>query len=91
MSKKYAELSQQTTQQVLDGISNNDELKAVLSAQFGDYGMPPSKSSFVIHAAVALHYMNGGFYPVGGSSEIFKTIAPSIIASGGQILVGAAV
>lgn len=91
MSKKYAELSQQTTQQVLDVISNNDELKAVLSAQFGDYGMPPSKSSFVIHAAVALHYMNGGFYPVGGSSEIFKTIAPSIIASGGQILVGAEV
>ena len=91
MNSAYATIAQKTTQQVLDELSNNDELKAVLSAQFGDYGMPPSQSSFVIHAAVALHYMNGGFYPVGGSSEIFKTIAPSIIAAGGQILVGAAV
>lgn len=87
----YEQLAQKTTQQVLDSLSNNEELKAVLAAQFGDYGMPPSQSSFVIHAAVALHYMNGGFYPVGGSSEIFKTITPSIMASGGQILVGAAV
>ena len=66
-------------------------MKAVLSAQFGDYGMPPSKSSFVIHAAVALHYMNGGFYPVGGSEEIFNTIAPSILNAGGAILIGAGV
>ncbi|HNI33690.1 MAG TPA: NAD(P)-binding protein, partial [Chitinophagales bacterium] len=76
MNNDYSKYAHQTTKQVLDEISDNDELKAVLSAQFGDYGTPPSKSSFVIHAAVALHYMNGGFYPVGGSEEIFNTIAP---------------
>ena len=91
MNSDYANFAKKTTQQVLDEISDNNELKAVLSAQFGDYGMPPSKSSFVIHAAVALHYMNGGFYPVGGSEEIFNTIAPSILQAGGNILIGAAV
>ena len=91
MNNDYSKYAHQTTKQVLDEISDNNELKAVLSAQFGDYGTPPSKSSFVIHAAVALHYMNGGFYPVGGSEEIFNTIAPSIINAGGTILIGAAV
>lgn len=91
MNNGYDKFARQTTKQVLDSISDNEELKAVLSAQFGDYGMPPSKSSFVIHAAVALHYMNGGFYPVGGSEEIFNTIAPSILNAGGNILVGAGV
>ena len=91
MNNGYDKFARQTTKQILDSISDNEELKAVLSAQFGDYGMPPSKSSFVIHAAVALHYMNGGFYPVGGSEEIFNTIAPSILNAGGNILVGAGV
>jgi all-trans-retinol 13,14-reductase len=91
MNNGYEGFAKKTTKQVLDEISGNDELKAVLSAQFGDYGMPPSKSSFVIHAAVALHYMNGGFYPIGGSEEIFNTIAPSILNAGGNILIGAGV
>lgn len=91
MNNGYAAFAKKTTKQVLDEISDNEELKAVLSAQFGDYGMPPSQSSFVIHAAVALHYMNGGFYPVGGSEEIFNTIAPSIINAGGLVLIGAGV
>ena len=89
MNNAYSKFARKTTKQVLDEISDNEELKAVLSAQFGDYGMPPSKSSFVIHAAVALHYMNGGFYPVGGSEEIFNTIAPSILENGGDIIIGA--
>jgi all-trans-retinol 13,14-reductase len=91
LNKPYEKFYKKTTKQTLDEISDNEELKAVLSAQFGDYGMPPSKSSFVIHAAVALHYMNGGFYPIGGSEEIFNTIAPSIIKSGGKTIISAAV
>lgn len=91
LSKPYQKLYKKTTKQVLDELSDNEELKAVLAAQFGDYGMPPSKSSFVIHAAVALHYMNGGFYPIGGSEEIFNTIAPSIIKSGGKTIINAEV
>ncbi|MEZ5027024.1 MAG: NAD(P)/FAD-dependent oxidoreductase [Chitinophagales bacterium] len=91
MNNSYSDFASKSTKEVLDNISDNDELKAVLSAQFGDYGMPPGESSFVIHAAVALHYMNGGFYPIGGAGEIFNTIAPSILNAGGDIVIGAAV
>jgi all-trans-retinol 13,14-reductase len=89
MNKPFQKFYSQTTKQILDELSDNEELKAVLSAQFGDYGMPPSQSSFAIHAAVALHYMNGGFYPVGGSEEIFNTISPSIIKAGGKTIISA--
>lgn len=91
LTRQYKKFYTQTTKDVLDSISDNEELKAVLAAQFGDYGMPPAQSSFVIHAAVALHYMNGGFYPVGGSEEIFNTISPSIIKQGGKTIISAEV
>ncbi|MCO5231927.1 MAG: NAD(P)/FAD-dependent oxidoreductase [Chitinophagales bacterium] len=91
LSKAYQKFSSRTTKEILDSISDNDELKAVLSAQFGDYGMPPAQSSIVIHAAVALHYMNGGFYPIGGSEEIFNTIMPSVINAGGKTVISAEV
>ncbi len=91
LNKPYEKFYKKTTKETLDEISDNEELKAVLAAQFGDYGMPPSKSSFVIHAAVALHYMNGGFYPIGGSEEIFNTIAPSILQQGGKVIISAEV
>ncbi|HMU97444.1 MAG TPA: NAD(P)/FAD-dependent oxidoreductase [Chitinophagales bacterium] len=91
LNKSYQKYYSQTTKELLDSLSDNEELKAVLAAQFGDYGMPPSQSSFVIHAAVALHYMNGGFYPVGGSEEIFNTIMPSILNTGGKTIISAEV
>ena len=34
-------------------------------AQFGDHGLPPSEASFFLHAQVAAHYLNGGWYPPG--------------------------
>jgi all-trans-retinol 13,14-reductase len=77
--------------EVLQSITDNKELIAVLTGQYGDYGMPPSKSSFAIHATVAKHYLGGGAYPVGGSAEIYNTIAPQILKNGSQVLVSAAV
>ena len=91
MTKSYEKFYSRTSKEVLDELSGNQELKNVLLGQYGDYGMPPSKSSFVIHATVALHYMNGGFYPVGGAEAIFDTISPGIIAAGGKTIISAAV
>ncbi|MBI4208096.1 MAG: NAD(P)/FAD-dependent oxidoreductase [Deltaproteobacteria bacterium] len=80
-----------TTREVLEGITRNQELIGVLTAQYGDYGLPPALSSFAIHAMVAHHYFNGGAYPVGGSSQIAASIAPLIDRVGGKILVRAEV
>ena len=44
-----------------------------------------------MHASVVKHYFKGGSFPVGGSSQIVKTIDPVIENSGGQIVVRAEV
>lgn len=81
----------QTTAQVLRQFTNNPELTAVLTGQWGDYGLPPGQSSFGAHAIVAHHYFEGAGYPIGGASEIAAGIAPVIERAGGQIIHGAEV
>lgn len=91
MRSGYMKFTKKTTLEVMQSITDNKELIAVLTGQYGDYGMPPSKSSFAIHATVAKHYIGGGAYPVGGSAAIYDTIAPQILKNGSQVLVSAAV
>ncbi len=91
MRRKLLAESDRTTAEVLDGLTRNPLLKAVLTTQFGDYGLPPKQSSFAIHAMVASHYFQGGWYPVGGSARIAESVVPLIEARGGKVLVAAEV
>ncbi|MCH9685891.1 MAG: NAD(P)/FAD-dependent oxidoreductase [Deltaproteobacteria bacterium] len=84
-------LARRTTREVLESLTDDPRLIAVLSAQYGDYGLPPSQSSFFIHAMVVQHYMGGAAYPVGGSARIAETIVPVIRAAGGQVVTSAGV
>jgi all-trans-retinol 13,14-reductase len=74
-----------TTWEVLSEITQDPELIAVLTGQWGDLGLPPKRSSFVIQALVAKHYLHGGFYPVGGAWRMAETILPRIRAKGGEV------
>ena len=76
--------SDQTTLDVLKKITDNEKLIGVLTAQYGDYGLLPSQSSFYMHALLANHYLEGAGYPVGGAGMIAETIVPVIEASGGS-------
>jgi len=89
MRRRFLRLAGRTTREVLEELTSNQELIAVLTGQFGDYGLPPGQSSFAIHAMVANHYMNGGFYPVGGAGRIAAEAVKEIEASGGCVLVAA--
>jgi len=80
-----------TTHEVLSELTDNQELIGVLTAQWGDYGLPPKKASFMMHAMVAKHYISGGNYPVGGSARIAETIIPVIQQSGGEVFTYAGV
>lgn len=80
-----------TTAHVLEGLTPNKRLRAVLAGQYGDYGLPPGESSFYMHAAVVRHYLEGGAYPVGGSARIAETILPQIEAAGGTLRTNAEV
>ena len=91
MRRAYYKFSDKTTYDVLRSLTDNEELIKVLSGQYGDYGVPPKKSSFAMHATVVRHYFSGGSFPVGGSSQIVKTIDPVIAKAGGTILISAEV
>ncbi len=80
-----------TTTQVLELLTDDIELRAVLAGQWGDCGLPPGRSSFGMQAFVAGHYLDGGFYPVGGASAIAAGAKAVIERTGGAVLVRAEV
>ncbi|WP_323846453.1 NAD(P)/FAD-dependent oxidoreductase [Microbulbifer magnicolonia] len=75
----------ETTYEVLRELTDNEQLIAVLTGQWGDNGMTPKTGSFIIHALIVKHYLYGGYYPVGGASKIAETIIPQIQAGGGEV------
>ena len=89
MRKPFYKWSDKTTYDVLKSLTHNELLIKVLCGQYGDYGMPPKQSSFAMHASVVRHYLDGGNFPVGGSSQIAKTIDKVIEAQKGTILINA--
>jgi all-trans-retinol 13,14-reductase len=76
----------QTLKDYLDFHFKNIDLKAILASQWGDYGLPPSKCLFATHAALVVHYFNGGYYPVGGGGKIFESVEPIIESQGGAVI-----
>jgi all-trans-retinol 13,14-reductase len=83
--------ARRTTGAVLAELTQNRELIGVLTGQWGDFLLPPSRSSFGIHAIIAEHYLEGAAYPAGGASRIAAAIAPIIERAGGRILTSAEV
>jgi all-trans-retinol 13,14-reductase len=91
MRMPYMRWARQTTREVLESFTGNRELIGVLTGQWGDYGLPPGKSSFAIHATIAEHYFGGASYPVGGASAIAAAIVPRIENAGGVVVTSAEV
>ncbi|MEI7512786.1 MAG: NAD(P)/FAD-dependent oxidoreductase [Candidatus Uhrbacteria bacterium] len=89
MRRKFLSYSDKTTLEVLSSITSNEKLIGVLTAQYGDYGLIPSESSFYMHALVANHYMDGAGYPIGGAGVLADTIVPVIEKNGGAVLFSA--
>lgn len=91
LRRSTLKISDKTTLEVLRGITDNAKLIGVLTAQYGDYGLEPSKSSFYMHTLLVNHYMDGAAYPVGGASKFAEYIVPIIEESGGMALTQAEV
>ena len=56
MCGAHMRVSDQTVDEVLDALTQDPELKAVLTYHWGNYGLPSGSASFAIHAMVANHY-----------------------------------
>ncbi len=74
-----------TLQKILHERVKDPIARGVLSVQCGDHGLPPSQVPFAYHAAVASHYLEGGWYPMGGGAAIPKAFTRAIQRLGGTI------
>ncbi len=80
-----------TGQDLLDRYISDPLLKAVLAAQSGDHGLPPSQVSAFVHAGITHHYLNGGYYPKGGAYTIPRAFVRALKRAGGEIKLNASV
>jgi all-trans-retinol 13,14-reductase len=60
-------------------------LAALLTARWGDYGIPPAQSPFAIHALVTGSYFSGAYYPVGGPARFADALGGAVRAAGGEL------
>lgn len=80
-----ARIQTATIGQVLDQHIRDPKARAVILGQNGDYGLPPSKASALLHMGLAGHYFKGAYYPRGGGQVIADRIVDKIEALGGQV------
>ena len=79
-----------STAEAVHGI-RDARLVAVLTARWGDYGIPPAQSPFAIHALVTGSFLGGAYYPVGGPARFAETLGETVRAAGGELRTRAAV
>ncbi len=69
----------------LDGFTRDPMLRAILSIQGGDHGLPPSRAPAAMHATILAHYFDGGFYPRGGAKSLPRAFLRQLRAHGGKL------
>jgi phytoene dehydrogenase-like protein len=74
-----------TGKDFLDAHISDPVLRGVLSGQAGDIGLPPSQSSAFMHAGITYHYLEGGYYPLGGAFTIPRAFVRALKRAGGEI------
>lgn len=74
-----------TLAEFLDTCTEDPQLRAVIAGQNGDYGLPPSKVSLLLHCGLAMHYFGGAWYPRGGGQVIADRLAERIEALGSTV------
>lgn len=73
------------TEHYMERRFRDPALRALLTTHWGDYGVEPTRSAFVAHAMIVGHYMDGAWFPHGGSGQIARMIEERIRATGGEI------
>jgi phytoene dehydrogenase-like protein len=73
--------------QMMDGHIKNPRLKAIVSALWGYFGLPPSKLASYYYAMPTIGYLQmGGYYPVGKSQKMSNALVKFIQDKGGKVL-----
>lgn len=84
-SPLLARWSLSSLQSFLDSCTRDATLRAVLAAQHVGYALPPSRASALVGAGIALHYLDGAWYPRGGGQVLADALVASIRRHGGAV------
>ncbi|MEN6310313.1 MAG: NAD(P)/FAD-dependent oxidoreductase [Acidobacteriota bacterium] len=72
---------------MVDARIKDPKLKAIVSALWGYFGLPPSRLSPFYYALPTIGYLEaGGFYPIGESQKISDAFAAFIESRGGRVM-----
>lgn len=82
---RFAPYREATIGEVLDDVTRDPRLRAVLCGQHGDYGLAPSRVSAALHLGLAAHYFRGAYYPKGGGQVIADRVVDALVAHGGSV------
>lgn len=74
-----------TYSQLLDSLMSDVMLKAVLGAQYGNYGLPPQNASALVALGTLQHYLTGAYFPIGGSRALRDAFVEHLKRRGAEI------
>ncbi|HDZ24280.1 MAG TPA: NAD(P)/FAD-dependent oxidoreductase [Desulfobacteraceae bacterium] len=72
-------------QKLLDEVTSDRRLQAVLNGHWGTYGLPPAKASVLIPLLVLNHYIEGAYYPKGGSGAFRDAFLNALKSNGAEL------
>ena len=78
-------LMRSTYGKLLDGITKDPLLKATLAANWGTCGLPPKYASAFIMLMIWSHYLDGGYYPKGGSGALKQAFIDEASEHGAEL------
>ncbi len=86
---KYQDL---TFKEMLDSFLTNEQLKMVLSAQWGYIGSPPQEVSAIGMCQMLVNYLkDGAYFPIGGTQNFADAITQKFIDYDGHIMLSSKV
>lgn len=71
--------------EVMDECGLRPEVVGTLSYHWGDIGTSVGRTPMFLQAGLDAHYKQGGWFPVGGSSSIAKTMVAAVQRRGGNV------
>lgn len=85
--KKLEKLTAPTAIEVVSKLFKDPKLVALISAgQLIDWNLKPDRVSWFVVISMMNYYINGGYYPIGGSHLMAEGIIPVIERAGGRVL-----
>jgi len=75
--------------ELLEHMLHDPRARAVIAAPDGDVGLPPSRLSALVGIGLLDHYLDGAFFPRGGSGALRDALVESATRNGAQFRTGA--